>query len=121
MTMKRALIAALLVAFCGAPGVSAQENVSGSWAMEITNPLGLINKVPLMLEQDGETLSGKAGDTPLEGTVEGNDITIFYDVPETQVGPMTLSFEGTVDGGTMEGSVTFGQFASGTWTAAKDD
>jgi hypothetical protein len=119
--MKRALLAALLVALCGAFSGSAQEGVTGSWAMEITNPLGLINKVALVLEQDGEALTGMAGDTPLEGSVEGNDIIMSYDVPETQVGPMTLTFEGTVDGSSMEGAVTFGHFASGTWTAAKEE
>ncbi len=119
--MKRVLLTALLVALCGGLSGSAQEGVTGSWAMEITNPLGLINKVALVLEQDGETLSGMAGDTPVEGTLDGSDITMSYDVPETQVGPMTLIFEGTVDGSNMEGAVTFGHFASGTWTAAKDE
>ena len=119
--MKRALTVAALVAACSIPGLGAQEEVSGSWAMVITNPLGLTNDVPLTLEQDGEELTGSAGDTPLRGTVEGNAITMAYDVPETQVGPMTLTFEGTVDGDSMEGAVTFGHFASGTWTAAREE
>lgn len=119
--MRRTLTVAVLVAACGVPGLGAQEDVSGSWAMVITNPLQLTNDVPLTLEQDGEELTGRAGDTPLRGTVEGDAITMAYDVPETQVGPMTLTFEGTIDGDSMEGTVTFGHFASGTWTAAKEE
>ncbi|MCE2543089.1 MAG: hypothetical protein J4F30_06610 [Acidobacteria bacterium] len=119
--MKRVLLAAVMSVMCGVLSGSAQEDVTGSWAMEITNPLGLTNKVALVLEQDGETVTGMAGDTPLEGSVDGGDIVMAYDVPETQVGPMTLTFEGTVDGSSMEGAVTFGHFASGTWTAAKEE
>ena len=119
--MKRLVLAAVMLVLCGVPGNGAQEDVTGSWAMEIANPLGLINKVALVLEQDGETLTGMAGDTPLEGTVEGNEIIMSYDVPETQVGPMTLTFEGTVDGNSMEGAVAFGHIASGTWTAAREE
>ena len=121
MAMKRAVLTAVLLALCGVLSGSAQGNVSGSWAVEITNPLGLINKVALVLEQDGETLTGTADDAPLEGSVDGSEIVMSYDVPETQVGPMTLIFEGTVDGSSMEGAVTFGHFASGTWTAAKEE
>ena len=119
--MKQAVAVAALVVLCGVLGTGAQEDVTGSWTMEIINPLGLTNTVALKLEQDGETLTGTAGPNQLEGTVEGSAITMSYEVPETQVGPMTLAFEGTIDGGSMEGSVTFGQFASGTWTAARDD
>ena len=119
--MKRTVTLAVLLAVCGVLGSSAQEDVTGSWAMEITNPLGFTSDVPLTLEQDGETLTGMAGDTPLKGMVEGGEITMSYDVPETQVGPMTLTFEGKIDGAGMEGTVTFGQFASGTWTAAREE
>jgi hypothetical protein len=119
--MKWAVTVAALVTVWGVSGAMAQEDATGSWAMEITNPLGLTNDVALTLEQDGESLTGKAGDTPLRGTVEGSAITMAYDVPETQVGPMTLTFEGTIDGASMEGTVTFGHFASGTWTAAKEE
>ena len=119
--MKQAMAVAVIVAVCGVLGGSAQEDITGSWAMEITNPLGFTNDVPLTLEQDGEEITGKAGDTPLKGVIEGGDITMSYDVPETQVGPMTLTFEGKVDGASMEGTVTFGHFASGTWTAAREE
>ncbi len=119
--MRHAVAVAVFVAVCGVLGGSAQEDVTGSWAMEITNPLGFTNDVPLTLEQDGEEVTGKAGDTDVRGVVEGTAITLAYDVPETQVGPMTLTFEGTVDGASMEGTVTFGHFASGTWTAVREE
>lgn len=119
--MKRTVLAAVLAVLCGALSGNAQGDVTGNWAMEITNPLGIVNEVALVLEQDGEALTGMADDTPLKGSVEGDEILMSYDVPETQVGPMTLTFDGTIDGSSMEGSVTFGQYASGTWTAARED
>ena len=119
--MKRALTLALLLAVCGVLGGSAQADVTGSWVLEITDPFGSASDIPLTLEQDGGTLAGMAGDRPLEGTVEGSGITMSYEVPDTQVGPMTLEFEGKIDGAGMEGTVLFGQFASGTWTAAREE
>ena len=119
--MRFALAVAVLAVLGGASGGSAQEDVSGSWAMELIDPLGGVNKLALVLEQDGGTLMGQAGGRPLEGTVEGNVILMSYEVPDTQIGPMTLTFEGTIDGAEMEGVVTFGNIGAGGWTATRDD
>lgn len=119
--MKRTLAVAVLVVLGGVPGGSAQEDVGGSWTLEIIDPLGGVNNLALVLEQDGNTLTGQAGGRPLEGTVEGNAILMSYDVPDTQIGPMTLTFEGTIDGAGMEGSVTFGNIGDGGWTATREE
>lgn len=119
--MKRGWMIVVLAASFGALGGSAQDNVSGSWGMVIDHPVGRSDKVMLTLQQDGETLTGRADDMPLTGTVEGNEIRFSYDVPATEVGPLTLTFEGTIDGPRMEGSATFGQMADGAWVAERED
>ena len=118
---KRALTAAVLVALCGVAGAGAQADVAGSWALEMTDPLGQVHRQALEIEQDGETLTGRVDGRRMEGRVHGDEITMSYEVPDTEVGPMTIAFDGTVDGSRMEGSVSFGYVGGGAWTAARED
>ena len=102
----------------------AQTDVSGSWTLTIDAGQGGANDAPMMIEQDGDVLKGTYGpeeaETPIEGTITGSDITLTSEIDALQVGPMTLTFTGMVDGANMKGTVDFGGFASGIWTAAKD-
>ena len=120
--MLRSLTVAVLITLCGGLAI-AQTDVSGSWTLTITSDQGP-NDSPLVLEPEEEVLTGTAGaadaETPVEGTITDNDITMTYEIDAPQVGPMTLSFTGTVDGSNMKGSVDFGGFASGSWTAVKN-
>ena len=43
-----------------------------------------------------------------------------YEVDSVQVGMLTLAFSGRIDGSSMRGSVAFGRYASGSWTAVKN-
>ena len=74
----------------------------------------------MVLEQKGDMLKGTVGEAPVEGAITGNDIEMTFEFDEPQVGPLTLSFTGTVDGSGMKGTVDFGGFASGSWTAVKN-
>ena len=118
---KRALTIAILVALCGVAGAGAQADVAGSWALEMTDPLGAVHRQALELEQDGETLTGSVDGRRVEGKVDRDAITMSYEVPDTQVGPMTITFDGTVAGSRMEGTVSFGYVGGGAWTAAKEN
>ncbi len=118
---KRALTIAILVTLCGVAGAGAQVDVAGSWALEMTDPLGQAHRQALVLEQNDETLTGSVDGRRVEGKVAGDEITMSYEVPDTQVGPMTITFDGTVDGSRMEGTVSFGFVGGGAWTAAKED
>ena len=118
---KRKLTVVTLVVLCGAAGAGMQNDITGSWALDMTDPLGEVHRQALVLEQDGAALTGTADGALVKGTIEGNEITMSYDVPDTQVGPVTITFDGTVDGSRMEGSVSFGYVGSGTWTAAKEE
>ncbi len=112
--------AALL--FCGMVAIAAGEpaKVAGNWEMSFESPRGTITQT-LVIEQDGGkikgTLKGPRGESPWEGSVEGNKIsfTVKRDTPR---GEMTLEYTGTVDGGSMKGTVQGGPF-NGDWTATR--
>ena len=117
--MLRSLTVVALITLCGGLLAIAQTDVSGSWTLTISSEQGS-NPSPMMLEQDGDMLKGTVGDAPVEGTITGNDITLTYDIDTPEIGPLTLSFTGMVDGSNMKGTVDFGGFASGDWTAVKN-
>ena len=121
--MLRALVVSVLITLSGGLLAIAQTDVSGAWTLTIDAGQGA-NDAPMVLEQDGDMLKGTFGtaetETPVEGTITANDITLTVDIDAPQVGPMTLSFSGMVDGSNMKGTVDFGAFATGNWTAVKD-
>ena len=58
--MGGALIAATAIMFAGAEQASAQVNMTGSWALEVTSDLdGAVTMPELTLEQDGMKLTGQ--------------------------------------------------------------
>lgn len=116
--MLRSLTVAVLITL-GSGLLVAQTDVSGNWTLTIVSDQGS-NDAPLMLEQDGDMLKGTFGEQPIEGTVTGSDITWTAEVENPQIGALTLTFTGMVDGSDMKGEVDFGGFASGSWTAVKN-
>ena len=121
--MLRRLTVAFLITLCGGLLVIAQTDVSGSWTLTIDAGQGA-NETPMMIEQDGDMLKGTYGagdmESPIEGSITGSDITFTSEIDAPQVGPMTLSFSGMVDGSNVKGTVDFGGFASGNWSAVKN-
>ena len=107
---------------CGMAAIAAEEpaKVAGNWEMSFEGPRGTVTQT-LAIEQDGAkikgTLKGPRGESPLEGTLEGNKIS-FAVKRNTPRGEMTLEYTGTVDGDSMKGTMSGGQF-SGDWTAKR--
>ena len=99
--------------------VQAQSDISGTWTLTIVSAQGS-NPAPIMFEQDGDMLKGTFGEAPIEGTVTDSEIKWTTQIDAPQIGPMTLTFTGMVDGSDMKGNVDFGGFMSGTWTAVKE-
>ena len=104
--------------------VEAYEvDVTGDWEMTMESPRGGEMTRAVHFEQDGEkitvTMESRRGDeVTAEGTIKGNEIewTVSRETPR---GPMSLVYKGTVDGDTMSGTVDFGDFGSGDWTAKR--
>jgi hypothetical protein len=86
----------------------------GTWNLTMNTPMGE-RRSTLTLSTAGGTLTGKQeaeGNTTdiAEGTVNGNDVS--WQVSITNPMPLTLTFNGTVDGNTMNGTADTGMFGS---------
>jgi len=86
----------------------------GTWNLTMQTPMG-DRKATLEVTSAGGALTGKqlaeGNSTDIfEGTVDGDAVS--WKVNITQPMPMTLQFNGKVDGATMSGSMTIGAFGS---------
>ena len=106
---------ALLVTCGFVLAADAPANVAGTWKINVSGGAGSAEQT-IVLKQDGNKITGtfkgprQAG--PLEGTVEGNNISFHV---ATHV---PLDYKGTVDGDTMTGTLS-GHGKTGDWTATR--
>ena|SRR5438132_1501733 len=89
-------------------------SADGTWNLTMQTPMGE-RRSTLTLSTAGGTLTGTQqaeGDTTdiAEGTVSGNELS--WKVSITNPMPLTLTFSGTLDGSTMNGSADTGMFGS---------
>ena len=89
-------------------------SADGTWNLTMQTPMGE-RRSTLTLSTAGGTLTGKQeaeGNTTdiAEGTVNGNELS--WKVSITNPMPLTLTFTGTVDGNTLNGSADTGMFGS---------
>jgi hypothetical protein len=94
---------------------------AGTWNIALNTPLGQQN-ITLKVVQDGNAISGTAsspmGDQDFTGgTVDGDRISLAMDI--TQPMPMTVTFDGTIDGDAVNGTATLGAFGSSTFTGTR--
>lgn len=92
--------------------------IDGKWNIVIKTPMGDQNGV-LTLKQDGDALTGEmtspSGAAAVEnGRVDGDKLV--WEAKVTTPMPLTLEFEGTEDGGNLNGTVKLGAFGSSTFT-----
>jgi D-glucosaminate-6-phosphate ammonia-lyase len=96
---------------------AAKVDVTGSW--ELTFPgMDVPMTIVATYKQDGEKLTGTQtspnGESPLEGTVKGDEITY------TIKGDMgAVTFTGKVDGDTITGTLSFGDMGGMNWAAKR--
>jgi hypothetical protein len=86
----------------------------GTWNLTMNTQMGE-RRSTLTLSTSGSTLTGKQeaeGNTTdiAEGTVNGNDVS--WQVSITNPMPLTLTFNGTVDGNSLTGTADTGMFGS---------
>lgn len=99
----------------------APANVAGTWAMTVISKMGT-NKPTAVLVQNGSHLTGiyrgRMGDTPLTGTVTGNNLQI--DIPIKMMGrELQLTYKAVVDGDTMAGTTKMAQMGEGAFTGKR--
>jgi len=96
-------------------------DVAGAWEVELTYVRGTAQH-HLEFEQHGAQLTGihrgevLSGD--LSGTVDGNKVR-FRSSHHIQGTNLHYSFEGTVDGSTMSGTVALGEYGAAQFTATR--
>jgi hypothetical protein len=110
-------ICAMLLLSCSlAVAQDKSANVAGTWTVNVTGDAGTAEQA-IVLKQDGSkitgTFKGPRQSGPLEGTVDGNNISFHV---ATRV---PLDYKGTVDGDTMKGTLT-GRGKTGDWSAKRD-
>jgi hypothetical protein len=86
----------------------------GTWQLTMNTPMGE-RRSTLTLSTSGGTLTGQQeaeGNTTdiADGTVNGNDLS--WKVSITNPMPLTLTFSGTVNGNSLNGTADTGMFGS---------
>jgi opacity protein-like surface antigen len=120
-SLRRMLLAASAAVFLTTSAIAADANVTGEWDLIVESPAGT-GTPHFSLKQEGTTVSGNykgaLGEAPVTGSVKGNAVTIKFHV-EAQGMEMEVSYVGTVDGPSMSGTVTLGEFGEGKFTGKK--
>lgn len=114
-------VLALLVVVVPAMKAVDTAKVSGDWELTVEAPNGT-GHPSATFKQDGENLTGtykgRMGETPLKGTIKGNEIKFSFTVsPQGQ--DLVIEYSGTVDGDSMKGKVKFGEMGEGDFTGKK--
>jgi len=96
-------------------------SVTGQWDLHIDFLAGSADHA-LVLEQSGASLAGthfgQFADRDLTGTVEGNRIVMRSSYTRQGV-RLNFAFAGTVEGETMQGTVSLGEYGAARWNARK--
>jgi hypothetical protein len=101
---------------------AAAVDVTGTWIVQVTTPD--ISATPtIVLKQEGEKLTGEYqssqyGSFPLEGTVKDGKVEFGFTM-NIEGNSVSTSFTGTADKDSLKGNVSYGDFAQGTFTAAR--
>lgn len=89
-------------------------SATGNWKISISTPMGP-QEMTAQLAEDGSTLSGQLdspmGSEPVNGTVAGNKLT--WTTKVTKPMPLDLTFDVTVEGDSLTGTVKLGMFGNG--------
>ena len=95
--------------------------VDGNWNLTIKTPMGDQTGL-LTLNTEGGALtgqmSGNMGAVPIEnGSVEGD--AVKWSAKVTSPMPITLEFDGKVEGDALSGNVKLGAFGTSTFSGAR--
>lgn len=120
MSRKIAILTFVFLAV-GALSLYAVD-IAGEWEMTSEGRQGPTTQ-SFTIVQDGEkitvTMGGRMGEMTGEGTVKENAVewTFVREIP--QRGEMKMTYKATVEGDTMTGTVSMGDFGEREWTAKK--
>jgi hypothetical protein len=95
--------------------------IDGDWKLVLETPMGP-QEAQLTVRSTSDTafdgvMSGASGQQTFEGAIEGEMLTWQTDI--TSPMPLTLEFNVTVNGDTMNGSAKLGMFGTAPVTGAR--
>ena len=116
------LVSASLVLPSGGTVVRADDvKASGEWRVTFVVPTGT-KSVNMIVNQHGTHLTGTVvdeyGEFPLDGRLQGNDVTVVWSIPEDGK-LMDITMKGKVNGDTITGTATIGKLGEGPLTARR--
>jgi aerobic carbon-monoxide dehydrogenase large subunit len=96
-------------------------DAAGTWNITLNTPLGQQN-ITLKIVVDGSSISGTAsspmGDQEFSGgTLDGDRVNLSMDI--TQPMPMTVTFDGLIEGDAVNGTATLGAFGASSFTGTR--
>ena len=96
--------------------------IDGTWNLTLRTPMG-DREVTVTLSTDGNDLSGSfespQGTQTFEGGTASGDEGTWSTMFNGAMGEMQLDFVGAVEGDTIDGTVQFGQFGSGSFSGTR--
>ena len=124
--MKQAFAAFLVLAAMAARPLAqapAQAlEIAGTWAITTSSPVGESTN-NTEITKDGDKIravaKGDGGELPYDkAEIKGNEVTLVLTI-DYQGQPMTITYNGLLDGNKMAGDCDFGGLAQGTWAASR--
>ena len=101
--------------------VLAHADVAGNWRVEFAAPTG-DKAVNMTINQKDDTLSGQVvyedGEFPLKGTVNGDEVTLVWAVPE-QGEQLEITMSGKIEGEYINGTARLGHVGEGSLSARR--
>src|SRR6266545_8314924 len=95
----------------------AYADVSGTWDLKVQTAERTATPT-IILVQEGEKLTGtyrgRLGESKLEGTIKGAEITFAVNL-KFQDQDLKIVYSGTVDNDSMKGTAQFGDRGTGEW------
>lgn len=118
-------LAATLLAACvstpSQPKQSKRADLSGEWVLTTQSQVGTQDAL-MSVHQTGKalagTISGQVGTVDLAGSVNGPAVAFNFTL-NVHGKDLKLDYTGTVEGDTIKGKASFGQFGEGTFTAKR--
>ena len=121
MTQSRLLVLAALLSAFIAP-VLAQPSAAGEWKVNFVVPTGT-RFVNMFISQEKTRLTGTVvsedGEFPLSGRIEGDQVTVTWEVPEDGK-MMEIIMKGKLTGNVISGTAKLGNVGEGSLTARRD-
>jgi hypothetical protein len=112
---RRRAVAGLLLCLLAIATAGAQADAGGEWTVSFATPSGPA-EFTMYINQEGTRLTGRltsdAGEFPLRGTVEGDNLTITWTLPDAGR-LLAVTFTAKINGDEMSGTAKLGDRGQG--------